>query len=69
MLAKGGVNPDTDTFIEYDSNGVNWTKYGSMVAEPFGVYYANGNQQGNSGYQIASDGSTQSGVPYGFPAP
>lgn len=67
LVAKGGVNPDPDSFVEYsDASGKNWTKYASMIASPFGAFYATGDKQGNSGYQLASDGSTQAGTNYGF---
>lgn len=70
LLAKGatpgnpGPNPDPDSFVEYDTNGV-WQKYTTMMAEPFGVFYANGELQGNGGYQV-DNGVTQCGSAYGF---
>lgn len=79
MMAKpkvpgqAGVNPDPNSFVEYAENGV-WVKYKStsapvgaeMVAEPWGVFYADGNSQGNGGYQLAPDKSTMCGSNYGF---
>jgi hypothetical protein len=70
LLAKGAVpgtpgpNPDPDSFVEYYTNGV-WTKYPTMMAEPFGVFYANGELQGNGGYEI-QNGVTACGSAYGF---
>lgn len=67
MLSKTGSNPDPHSFIEYDSNGANWQKYGTMVAEPFGIFFANGELQGNGGYQLTPDKKTTlCGKDYGF---
>lgn len=66
LIGKNNINPDADSFIEYNSNGGPWTKYPSMMASPFGAFYATGDYQGNGGYQLASDGSTQCGKSYGF---
>lgn len=66
LISKTGVNPDPDSFIEYKPSAVPWTKYPSLIASPFGVFYADGGSQGNSGYQIAADGSTMAGIEYGF---
>lgn len=67
LVGKNGINPDPDSFVEYsDMTGKNWTKYAAMIASPFGAFYANGLKQGNSGYQLAPDGSTLAGTSYGF---
>lgn len=67
LIGKNDVNPDLDSFIEYsDSTGIKWAKYSSMMASPFGVFYANGELQGNGGYQLAPNGSTMCGKNYGF---
>lgn len=67
LIGKNNVNPDPDSFVEYsDASGTKWTRYAIMMASPFGVFYANGELQGNGGYQLATDGSTQCGKAYGF---
>ncbi len=74
LLAKGpvegppyGPNPDPDSFIEYDSKDGNWQKYPTMMAEPFGIFFANGELQGNGGYQVDTVKKiTQCGGSYGF---
>lgn len=66
MLGKDGLNPDPDSFIEYDSNGLNWQRYTGMIAEPFGIFYANGELQGNGGYQLDASGKILCGSAYGF---
>lgn len=66
LIGKTNANPDPNTFVEYRPAGNPWTTYSSLIASPFGVFYADGNLQGNGGYQIAADGSTQCGAEYGF---
>lgn len=65
LISKTGSNPDPDSNVLYTAAGI-WTVYKSLIASPVGVFYANGELQGNGGYQIASDGSTMCGKSYGF---
>lgn len=65
LISKTGTNPDPDSKVLYSTNGI-WTVYGSLMASPFGAFYANGELQGNGGYQMAGDGSTMCGKAYGF---
>lgn len=67
MIGVNKINPDPDSYVEYsDATGGKWTKYASMIASPFGAFYANGELQGNGGYQLSSTGATQCGKSYGF---
>lgn len=74
MISATGINPDPMTSVLYRPAGSPWLKGTTvisgrtwdMIAEPFGIFYANGDAQGNGGYQIASNGSTQCGTEYGF---
>lgn len=66
LISKTGVNPDPLSSILYDSNRSNWTTYKELIASPFGIFYANGECQGNGGYQISPSGATLCGSNYGF---
>lgn len=66
LISKTGVNPDPNSSVKYRAHGGQWKLYKELIASPFGVFYANGLKQGNSGYQLAPDGSTIAGTAYGF---
>jgi hypothetical protein len=66
LISKTGINPDPLSSVLYDSNRSNWTIYKELIASPFSIFYANGECQGNGGYQISPSGATQCGMNYGF---
>lgn len=66
LISKTGINPDPISSVMYDSNRSDWTIYKGLIASPFGIFYANGECQGNGGYQISPSGATQCGTEYGF---
>lgn len=65
MLDATGRNTDPNDFVEYRPSGDPWIVDTRMVAEPFGVFYANGLKQGNGGYE-KSGSVTLCGDEYGF---
>lgn len=66
LISKTGINPDPISSVIYDSNRADWKTYKELIASPFGIFYANGECQGNGGYQIATSGATLCGTEYGF---
>lgn len=66
LISKTGINPDPISSVMYDSNRSDWTIYKELIASPFGIFYSNGECQGNGGYQISSSGATLCGSNYGF---
>lgn len=66
LQSKTLINPDPDSFVEFQPSGLAWINYKKLIASPVGWFYADGNQQGNQGYQVAANGSTMGGEAYGF---
>lgn len=67
LISKTGVNPDPNSGVQYRAHGGQWKVYKELIASPFGIFYANGLKQGNSGYQLSADKlSTLAGDAYGF---
>jgi len=63
----GKTNPDPNHVVELSAQGVPWRLETQRIASPFGVFYADGNKQGNGGYQLSADKlSTLAGDAYGF---
>ena len=61
-----GQIPDMQVLLA--SNAAPWAVQMSDIPSPIAIFYADGNVQGCSYYQIAPDGSLMSAEEYGFPA-
>jgi hypothetical protein len=57
-----------DMQILLASNAAPWASQLSDIPSPMAIFYADGNVQGCSYYQLAPNGSLMSGEEYGFPA-